>query len=77
VFTVTGVSSIDTLQDPGIDGFQVVCQSDAAASLTFNDALGNINLAAGTRVLTDITDTLTLVWNQLNSEWNELGFANN
>jgi hypothetical protein len=77
VFIPTGATTIDTLTDPGIDGFMVVCQGDGLATVTFNDALGNMNLAAATRVLTDATDTLTLVWNELNSEWNELAFANN
>lgn len=77
VFVPTGATSIDTLTDPGIDGFMVVCQGDGVATVTFNDGLGNINLSAGTQVLTDVTDTLTLVWNELNSEWNELAFSNN
>jgi hypothetical protein len=77
VFVPTGATTIDTLTDPGIDGFMVVCQGDGVATVTFNDALGNLNLSAGTQVLTDATDTLTLVWNELNSEWNELAFSNN
>ena len=76
-FIPTGATSIDTLTDPGIDGFLVVLQGDGLATVTLNDALGNMNLAAATRVLTDATDTLTLVWNELNSEWNELAFSNN
>lgn len=77
LFVPTGATTIDTLTDPAIDGFMVVCQGDGLALVTFNDALGNINLAAGTRVLTDATDTLTLVWNELNDEWNELAFSDN
>ncbi len=77
VFVPTGATTIDTLTDPGIDGFQVVCQGDGLALVTFNDALGNMNLAAATRVLTDATDTLVLVWNELNSAWTELAFSNN
>ncbi len=77
VFVPTGATSIDTLTDPGIDGFMVVCQGDGVATVTFNDALGNMNLTAATQVLTDATDTLVLVWNELNSEWNELAFSNN
>jgi len=75
-FIVTGASSIDTLQDPGVDGWIVVLQSDGAAALTFNDGLGNMNLGAN-RVLGDATDTLTLMWNETNTEWNQLAFADN
>ena len=75
-FAVTGVSSIDTLQDPGVDGYVVVLQSDGAANLTFNDGLGNMNLGAN-RTLGDATDTLTLMWNQLNSVWNQVAFSDN
>ena len=77
VFVPTGATTIDTLTDPGVDGFVVVLQSTGAADVTFNDALGNMNLGAATRLLDVAQDTLTLVWNQLNSEWNELGFSSN
>ena len=76
-FIPTGATSIDTLTDPATDGYIVVLQGDGVATVTLNDALGNINLGAATRVLTDATDTLTLVWNQTNNEWNELAFSNN
>lgn len=77
LFTVTGVSSIDTITDPGIDGFMVVLQADAGNTLAINDGLGNVNLGAATRDLDDVTDTLALIWNETNSEWNELAFSDN
>lgn len=77
IFVPTGATSIDTLSDPGLDGWLVVLQGDGVAAVTLNDALGNMNLGAATRVLTDATDTITLMWNQTNSEWNELSYSNN
>lgn len=74
----TGATNVDSVDSPGIDGYQLVLQNfDGAAAITFDDAAGNINLGASTRVLTDVTDTLVLVWNEANSEWNELSYSNN
>lgn len=75
-FVATGATSIDTLTDPGIDGYIVVLQNTGAATVTLTD-LGNMNLGSSTRELTDATDTLTLVWNETNSEWNEISYSDN
>ncbi len=78
VFVPTGATSIDTLSDPGIDGFMVVLQSTGAAVVTLNDALGNMNLAGGANVLiSDAVDTAVLVWNEANSEWNQIAASDN
>lgn len=75
-FVATGATSIDTLTDPAVDGYIVVLQNTAVAAVTMTE-LGNMNLGAATRVLTDATDTLTLAWNETNSEWNELSYSDN
>lgn len=75
--TPTGATSIDSISSPAIDGFEVTYQNTTGTAITLNDALGNLNLGAATRVLGDATDTIRLVWNQLNSVWNEVAFSNN
>lgn len=77
VFVPTGATSIDTLTGPGIDGFLVVLQGDGVAAVTLNNSLGNMNLGAATRVLTDATDTLAVAFNEATSEFNEVSFSNN
>ncbi|MGI9249961.1 MAG: hypothetical protein ACR2PR_02015, partial [Pseudohongiellaceae bacterium] len=73
----SAATTIDTISSPGIDGYQVSYQTDGGFSVTFNDAVGNINLGAATRALGDATDTIVLVWNETNTVWNELSFSNN
>ncbi|MGI9249630.1 MAG: hypothetical protein ACR2PR_00285, partial [Pseudohongiellaceae bacterium] len=72
-------TTIDTISSPGIDGYQVTYQKTSlAVTITFNDAVGNLNLGAN-RVLdaSEATDTLTLVWNETNTVWNQVAYSNN
>lgn len=70
-----GSGSIATVTDPGIDGYMVTFQTDGVA-IDFNEN-GNMNLGGDPRELATDQDTLTLVWNETNTDWNEIAFSTN
>ena len=74
VYRVTGTTTINIIRAPAA-GSPVVTLI-FAASVTVNDegtSSGNLRLAGAANFSATADDTLTLVWNQLDSKWHEAG----